>query len=324
MPLLEPQVATVAILLLLLGQPVISPTNYTTSTRRESESDAKGAKLQPNILKTQAAFFIEASPMLSRESPIHDRLWDGVARIRAPMTMYSPWAPYPHYCVGELTPPTNNGRKPCVTSWNMTLMDTMIDDYINATRAAFSDQKKQTEAGPFYEFTQSPCWMWKDGDCKIPTNVHSISRPSHKVYAAGVLPVDASYTQIADYYGQLAAYYRTGSFVDECGAVHKNPRPVQKVRYWGIENEGEHGASHPGIMVAMYDAIVQGIRRHESGREAPMKYLAVNQNFEGNTKTIDSTLRYFLNRSNHARRDVPIDAIAFHGYFHGTGTLGQQ
>lgn len=38
-------------------------------------------------LKTQAAYFVEASATLSRQSPIHDALWDGVATIGAPMTM---------------------------------------------------------------------------------------------------------------------------------------------------------------------------------------------------------------------------------------------
>ena len=37
-----------------------------------------------------------------------------------------PWAPFPHYAVGALTPPTNNGTPPCKTSWNMSMMDTMV------------------------------------------------------------------------------------------------------------------------------------------------------------------------------------------------------
>eukprot|EP01048_Picozoa_sp_COSAG05_P043832 COSAG05_NODE_24460_length_251_cov_0.684211_1_plen_32_part_10 len=32
-------------------------------------------------------------------------MWDGVRTVAAPMTMYMPWAPFPHYAVGELTPP---------------------------------------------------------------------------------------------------------------------------------------------------------------------------------------------------------------------------
>ena len=53
-----------------------------------------------NVLRTRASFFIEPEAMLSRQSPLHDVLWDGVNRVRAPATMYSPWAPFPHYAVG--------------------------------------------------------------------------------------------------------------------------------------------------------------------------------------------------------------------------------
>ena len=262
------------------------------------------------ILKTRAAFFIEASAMLSYASPLHDQLWAGVRRVRAPMTMYSPWAPYPHYCVGAPRPPSNNGTLPCKTSWNMTMMDEMVYDYLNAT--SFDS------ATPFFEFTQSPCWLWKDGDCSIPLDPHVLSYPSHKVYASGKDLVDPSRAALADYFGRLAAWYRSGGFVDECGTPHKNDRKVA-IRYWGIENEGEHGAGDVATNIAVYDSIVAGIKRHEVGGEAPMKFLAVNQNFGNNQRTIESWVRTFLNRSNHADPNVPIDVLAFHGYFHGAG-----
>ena len=92
---------------------------------------------------------------------------------------YMPWAPFPHYAVGALTPPTNNGTLPCETSWNMSAMDTMVEDYLNATRlfdAALS---------PYFQFSQSPCWMWLDGRCdNTPTDPDQLSFP-HKIYAAG-------------------------------------------------------------------------------------------------------------------------------------------
>ena len=45
------------------------------------------------VLRTKASFFIEASAMLSRQSALHDQLWDGVKAVGAPQVMYSPWAP---------------------------------------------------------------------------------------------------------------------------------------------------------------------------------------------------------------------------------------
>jgi hypothetical protein len=271
------------------------------------------------LLRTRASFFIEASAMLSRDSPVHDRLWDGVRQVGAPMTMYSPWAPYPHYCVGSLLPPTNNGSAPCKTSWNMSLMDTMIDDYLNAT--VFDKTYS-----PFFEFTQSPCWFWLDGDCTIPAGVNTLSYPGHKTYASGTQLADKSMGQLADYFGRLAAWFRSGGMVDECGAAHENERRIE-IKYWGVENEGEHGAGNVMQNILQYDAIIQGIRKHERGGEAPMKYLACNQNFcnSGSCRPeIEAWVRTFLNRSNHADPTVPIDVLAFHGYFHGAGNTRRQ
>ena len=66
------------------------------STLLPAKSDDAAAK----VLRTRASFFIEPEAMLSRQSSLHDVLWDGVNRVKAPATMYSPWAPYPHYAVG--------------------------------------------------------------------------------------------------------------------------------------------------------------------------------------------------------------------------------
>ena len=46
-----------------------------------------------------------------------------------------------------LLPPTNNGSRPCTTSWNMSLMEEMVDDYVNAT--AFD-----TDQAPYFLFSQ--------------------------------------------------------------------------------------------------------------------------------------------------------------------------
>ena len=64
------------------------------------KADDLAAKKAAKVLRTRASFFIEPEAMLSRQSPLHDVLWDGVNRVKAPATMYSPWAPYPHYAVG--------------------------------------------------------------------------------------------------------------------------------------------------------------------------------------------------------------------------------
>lgn len=182
------------------------------------------ASSSTKLLQTRASFFIEPEALLSRASPLHDQLWDGVYRVHAPATMYSPWAPYPHYAVGALTPPTNNGTAPCTTSWNMTLMEQMVDDYVNATSF-------DTDHSPYFLFSQSPCWMWVDGDCSIPPEPNELA-PSHKSYSGGTIPRVAGYREIGDYFGRLAAYFRSGGFMDECGKFHSSAHRVPLQIKW--------------------------------------------------------------------------------------------
>jgi hypothetical protein len=186
--------------------------------------EARASSSSSKLLRTRASFFIEPEALLSRASPLHDQLWEGVYRVHAPATMYSPWAPYPHYAVGALTPPSNNGTAPCTTSWNMTLMEQMVDDYVNATSF-------DTDHSPYFLFSQSPCWLWVDGDCTIPPGPNELA-PSHKSYSGGTIPRVAGYREIGDYFGRLAAYFRSGGFMDECGKFHSSAHRVPLQIKW--------------------------------------------------------------------------------------------
>jgi hypothetical protein len=196
----------------------------------------------------------------------------------------------------------------------MSVMDTMVEDYLNATRSFDS------ALSPYFQFSQSPCWMWVDGECNsTPKDPNQLAFP-HKIYAAGRVPVDPSYAQVAGYFGRIAAYYRSGGFVDECGKTQTSKFTVP-VRFWGVGNEGEH-LPKDAIQgyTRMYDAILAAIKEHEGGGEQPMKYVAINQNFGGASKQeLDSWLGFFLNKSNHADHNVQIDTVAMHAYFHGAG-----
>ena len=226
-------------------------------------SEVPRASSSTKLLQTRASFFIEPEALLSRASPLHDQLWDGVYRVHAPATMYSPWAPYPHYAVGALTPPSNNGTAPCVTSWNMTLMEQMVDDYVNATSF-------DTDHSPYFLFSQSPCWMWVDGDCSIPPDPNQLA-PSHKSYSAGTIPRVADYREIGDYFGRLAAYFRSGGFMDECGKFHSSAHRVPLSVKWCA-------ATHHAIQLRCADlfcslpdpagvnSLCIQVGRHERGR----------------------------------------------------------
>ena len=380
---------------------------------------------QQQLLRTKASFFIEASAMLSRRSPLHGRLWAGVAAVRAPQVMYMPWAPYPRYAVPCWTPPTNGGARPCKASWNFTLFDEMVDDYLAATAYDRDDD------APYFAFSQSPCWLWRDGDCPQPPpppspppppgagctvslskqeskvkctagqsygctgnatsaavwvlggcrgqfmcngggashrslecasdaarkatcpcnkqqqqqvaqegrEFHTPSTsysaagdpdpnelgPSHKAYAAGVVPRagPGNYTEVADFFGRLASYLRSGAMTDECGAVHTRPGGAVAVRWWSVNNEGEHARS-PAAAIQLYDAIVAGIARFETGGEHPLRYVGVNQNTGGSPGLTASWLTAFMDRSLHAAGTQLPDMVGFHGYFHGLGGQAQH
>ena len=161
--------------------------------------------------------------------------------------------------------------------------------------------------------------MWTDGDCKIPEDPNAVNYPGHKTYSTGSHPRVAGYREVADYFGRLAAYFRSGGFEDECGKFHSAAhRKPLAIKWWGITNEGEHLSATDRIAenIQMYDAIIAGIRRFEKGGEAPMRYVGVNQNVqfgpEGSAGAA-GWLSAFLNRSAHTPPSVPIDMVGLHG-----------
>ena len=128
--------------------------------------------------------------------------------------------------------------------------------------------------------------MWTDGDCKIPEDPNAVSYPGHKTYSTGSHPRVAGYREVADYFGRLAAYWRSGGFEDECGKFHAAHRKPLAIKWWGITNEGEHLSATDRVVenIQMYDAIIAGIKRFEKGGEAPMRYVGVNQNVQYRTR----------------------------------------
>ena len=106
--------------------------------------------------------------------------------------------------------------------------------------------------------------------------------------------------------------------IDECGAEHTRPGGAVAVKWWSINNEGEHARS-PGPAIRLYDAIVAGIKRFEHGAEHPMRFVGVNQNTGGSASVTAGWITTFMNRSLHAAGTEMPAMVAFHGYFHGPG-----
>ena len=237
---------------------------------------------------TTATLQVVVNPPLRRGSKIHDRTYQELKKLGADYVRYVPWLPYPKLAVAELEPPAN-GK----TSWDFSLIDPMTIDFLKAT-----------EGHPaILNFSTIPQWMYKT-DKPIPYP----SDPDQPVwdYEQGTQLRDSSRKELGDYYGRLVAWYTKGGFDDEFGKHHQSGHSF-KIDYWEILNEveGEHNMT-PEEYTAVYDAIVEGIRK-----VAPqMKFVGLGL---GGPSTGPQYFEYFLNPKNH-KPGIPLDMISYHFY----------
>jgi len=128
------------------------------------------------------------NPLLARNSSIHDRVFTELKNLKADYVRYVPWLPYPKLAVAELEPPTINS-----TSWNFTLIDPMMIDFMNA----------QTGKKVIINFSTIPAWMFKTPKpVPYPDNPNQVNW----TYTQGTELVDPSMKQLADYYARLVSW----------------------------------------------------------------------------------------------------------------------
>lgn len=78
-------------------------------------------------LQTVAAHQTVVNPVTTRESPLHDAVFEKIALLRAPFQRYVPWLPYPRLSVAALEPPSTGSLCAFVNSggkgnpWSATL-----------------------------------------------------------------------------------------------------------------------------------------------------------------------------------------------------------
>lgn len=242
------------------------------------------------ISKTTATLQVVVNPPLRRGSPIHDHVFEALHNLGADYVRYVPWLPYPRLGVAELEPPSN-GK----TSWDFSLIDPMMEDFMSAT------------AGHpvVINFSTIPQWMWKtDKPVTYPAD------PNQAVwnYEQGTELVDPSMKQVADYYARLVSWYTKGGFTDEYGHAHRSGHRY-KIDYWEVLNEVdfEHHMS-PAFYTHLYDAITGAIHPVDPG----IKFvgLALAAPSQG-----PQYFEYFLNPKNH-KPGAPLDMISYHFYAH--------
>jgi Glycosyl hydrolases family 39 len=240
------------------------------------------------ISKTTATLQVVVMPPLRRGSKIHDRAFQEVHDLGANYVRYVPWLPYPKLAVAELDPPRDGH-----TSWDFSLIDPMMEDFMKAT------------AGHpvVVNFSTIPQWMFKtEKPVPYPADPDQLTW----TYEQGKDLRDPTRKELADYYARLVSWYTKGGFTDEYGKSHVSGHHY-KIDYWEVFNEvdDEHSMT-PQDYTADYDAIVGAIRKVDP----TMKFVALALD---NTENNMRFLEYFLDRRHH-RPGIPLDMISYHFY----------
>jgi hypothetical protein len=79
------------------------------------------------VSKTTTTLQVVVNPPLRRDSKIHDTVYQSLRDMGTDYVRYVPWLPYPKMGVAELDPPKNSK-----TSWDFSLIDPIMEDFINA------------------------------------------------------------------------------------------------------------------------------------------------------------------------------------------------
>src|SRR5579875_3143652 len=246
--------------------------------------------------KTTPTLQVVVNPPLRPGSKIHDRVYENLKALGADYVRYVPWLPYPKLAVAELEPPAN-GK----TSWDFSLIDPMMEDFMNA----------QAGHSVIINFSTIPQWMWK-----TPKPVAYPSNPDQVDwnYEQGTDLRDPSMKEVADYYARLVGWYTQGGFTDEYGHRHESGHHY-KIQYWEVLNEVdfEHHMS-PEFYTRLYDAVTAAIHKVDPDIRfvgAALAAPSINPKF----------FEYFLNPQNH-RAGAPLDMISYH--FYASPTQGQD
>ena len=246
------------------------------------------------VTKTVVSIQVCPEPPMRRGSAIHDQLFAALRDLKADYARLQPWRTYPKLAVAELYPP-KNGR----TSWDFSLIDPMVEDFMAAT-----------EGRPvIFSFSTIPSWMvrTKKSDV-IPQD------PDEITWVYGTEPeftdFDSTVKLFAEYQARLAAWYIQGGFQDEYGKRHVSGHHYNNIVYWGVldETRVEHSLTSAQY-TQIFDTVVAAVRQ-----VAPtMKFIGLSDDDTVAANLLPDRYPYFLDSANHAGNSA-VDAIAYHYY----------
>ena len=238
------------------------------------------------VSRTTATLQVVVSPLMSRNSPIHDPVFRALQDLRCDYVRYVPWLPYPKLAVAELEPPEDS-----TASWDFSLLDPFAEDF------ALASEGHST----IWNFSTIPQWMFKtEKPVAYPADPGQVTWS----YEQGTEFRDPSLRELADYYARLLSWYTRGGFTDEYGKRHESGHHF-KIDYWELLNEinSEHQMT-PQVYTRVYDAIVEAIR----GVDPRIKFVGLALG-----STSKEYFEYFLNHKNHMP-GIPIDMLSYHFY----------
>lgn len=240
-------------------------------------------------MKTTPTLQVVVNAKLRRGSSIHDKAFAALKQLECDYVRFCPWFPYPQLGVAELTPPTN-GK----TSWDFSLMDPLVDDFVNATKGH----------PVVMTFSTTPQWMWKaDWYSGTPANPDT----EEWGYNAGTELKDPTGKQLGEYYARLFQWYTRGGFNDEFGKTFTSGHRYD-FNYWEVLNEPE--VEHfitPALYNTIYDATVSEIRKVDPS----VKF--VGASLMRIKEITPAFMETFLDPKKH-QPGIPLDYVSYHAY----------
>ena len=263
----------------------------TSLPKLEAQNEAKVAvdwQKMVVISRSTPTLQVVVNPPLRPGHPLGEAAYKAVRALGADYVRYVPWLPYPKLAVAELEPPT--AQK---TSWDFSLIDPMMKDFLHAT-----------EGHPtIVNFSTIPVWLFKT---KKPVTYPADPDKVDWDYTQGTELRDPTGKDLGDYYARLVSWYVDGGFTDENGVRHESGYH-DELPVWEVLNEvdSEHSMT-PQQYTERYDAIVSAIHRVSPDTKfVGLALAAPGQN--------PDQFEYFLNHKNH-RPGVPLDMISYHFY----------
>jgi hypothetical protein len=240
------------------------------------------------VSNTNATLQVVVTPLMGRNSPIHDKVFGALHNLGCDYVRYVPWLPYPKLAVAELEPPAD-GK----TSWDFSHIDPYAIDFAEASKGHST----------IWNFSTIPQWMFK-----TVKPVPYPADPNQPVwhYEQGTDLSDPSIKEVADYYARLVSWYTQGGFSDELGKRHESGHHY-KIDYWEVLNEVdiEHNMTPP-FYTALYDAVVAAIRKVDP----QIKFVGMAL---AGPSVKPQYFEYFLDHKNH-KPGTPLDMVSYHFY----------